>query len=60
MKLITGQKYDRSTLTFTGWTAPDPRNAAPDVIEGYHIDHYFSTDGTYKGPDEFGVEPTFE
>lgn len=44
---------------FTGWTSPDPANCAPDVVEGYHVDNYFDSQGRYKGADEFGVEPTF-
>ena len=60
MTLETGKKYDRSTITFTGWMAPDERNCAPDVVEGYHPDYYFAADGSYKGPDEHGVEPTWE
>lgn len=60
MTLETGKKYDRATLTFAGWTAPDPRNCAADVIEGYHPDYYFNSDGSYKGPDEYGVEPEYE
>lgn len=44
---------------FTGWTAPDPADCAPDVLEGYNVGDYFDAQGRYKGPDEFGVEPTF-
>jgi hypothetical protein len=60
MTLETGTKYDRSTIKFTGWTAPDERNCTPDAVEGYQPDYYFTANGTYKGPDEYGVEPTWE
>ncbi len=60
MKLTQGTKYDRSELKLTGWTSPDPKDSAPDVVEGYHVDYYFDSEGRYKGADEFGVEPIFE
>lgn len=44
---------------FIGWTATDPADCTPDVVEGYHVDDYFDTQGRYKGPDKHGVEPVF-
>jgi hypothetical protein len=38
----------------TGW------NADPDQTAGYHFADYFDASGNYQGPDEDGVEPTFE
>jgi len=54
MTLETGRKYDLDTLHFTGWTAGD----GSETI-GYNIADYFGPDGTYKGPDTCGIEPTF-
>jgi hypothetical protein len=38
----------------TGW------NAEPDQTAGYHFADYFDVSGNYQGPDDDGVEPTFE
>ena len=38
----------------TGW------NAEPDQTAGYHYGDYFDVSGNYQGPDDDGVEPTFE
>ena len=51
MKLITGAKYDTTTLTLTGWTGDAD-------TDGYHVGDYFR-DGVYLGPDDDGVEPEF-
>lgn len=62
MKPVKGKKYNVTRLKerkFTGWKSPDPRNCQPDVVEGYHIDNYFESDGTYIGADVYGVEPSF-
>lgn len=37
-----------------GWTGKEGES------EGYNVWHYFDDDGTYNGPDLFGVEPVFE
>ncbi len=53
MKLTKGQKYDTLSLVVSGWTDSDE-----------HLGHcawdYFSGDGTYLGPDPYGVEPYFD
>lgn len=38
----------------TGW------NAEPDQTAGYHYGDYLDVFGQYLGPDDDGVEPTFE
>jgi hypothetical protein len=53
MKLITGAKYDTTTLTLTGWTDGDGSGS-----DGYHVGDYFR-DGVYLGPDQHGIEPEF-
>ncbi len=62
MKLTTGQKYDVAALKFTGWDGPgvyDDEGHRNPGIDGYSVADYFRSDGTYLGPDEHGVEPTF-
>ena len=54
MKLEKGKKYDIDGLKCTGWTPLD----ADDT--GYNFVDYFESDGTYRGPDVYGVEPEFK
>jgi len=42
-------------VSLAGWTAGDGTGA-----EGYRVEDYFATDGSYRGPDEHGIEPVFE
>jgi hypothetical protein len=62
MTLTEGQTYDVASLRFTGWTGPgvydDQGNRNPG-LDGYSVADYFR-DGVYLGPDQHGVEPTFE
>ena len=51
--LRKGQRYDQDSLRFAGW------NDGKDH-DGYLCWNYFGDDGEYFGPDDFGVEPTFE
>jgi len=53
-KLEIGKKYDMTTLgVAVGWTDGD------DSDDGREVGDWFSTDGTYRGPDCDGVEPLF-
>ena len=52
MKLTKGEKYDVTTLVLVDWL-----NGDSDTDNTYHLDSYFAPDGTYLGPDEYGVEP---
>lgn len=52
--LTAGQPYDLASLTCAGWTDGDGSGH-----EGYHVEDYFRN-GVYLGPDEHGIEPTFE
>ena len=54
MVLEKGKKYDVEMLIMTGWT--DVRGSGH---EGYSADYYFEPDGTYLGPDQYGIEPVF-
>ena len=54
MKLITGAKYDTTTLTLTGWTDGDGSGS-----DGYHVGDYFRDGRYYLGPDVHGIEPEF-
>lgn len=54
MKLEKGRSYDTVGLQFEGWTEGDGSGH-----EGYHVADYFTDDGIYLGPDEYGVEPLF-
>ena len=47
--LTIGQRYDLDTLVPAGWNTSDH--------DGYDCWDYFDAEGTYLGPDEFGVEP---
>lgn len=40
-----------------GWWIGQRASEAP---EGYNVHDYWSTDGTYLGPDDDGIEPTFD
>lgn len=51
IKLNIGEKYDIDTLTLAGWTG---------AHEGLSCWDYFLSDGTYRGPDQDGVEPLFD
>lgn len=57
-KLVAGRKYTQHNLEFVRWAGPE--NFGPSDFVGFHVSDYFDRDGTYKGPDEFGVEPIFE
>lgn len=54
MKLTKGTKYDSSKLTLSHWTEGDGTGH-----EGYNFCDYFTSDGTYLGADENGIEPVF-
>lgn len=53
MTLETGKTYDVKGLKLTGWTASDEQTV------GYHVADYFDGKNRYRGPDEYGIEPTF-
>lgn len=55
--LMTEHKYNVATLVFVGWTTGDNSETSHD---GYNAYDYFDADGTYRGPDEFGIEPLVE
>lgn len=57
MRLTPGKRYpDHANFLFLGWVRGD--EPVPDLASaGYNVAHYFAADGTYRGPDEFGVEP---
>lgn len=55
IELTKGNKYDVSTIVFTGWTDGDGTGH-----DGYNVSDYFAADGTYRGPDEHGIEPIVE
>lgn len=60
-KLVAGRRYAQSNLEFRHWidskVGLDPLDDSH--TEGYNVSDYFERDGTYKGPDEYGVEPIF-
>lgn len=49
--LRQGQQYDTEHLEFDGWSGRAP--------EGQSCWKYFEPDGTYTGPDQCGIEPTW-
>lgn len=49
--LEKGKKYNTDTLVPQGWNGNDH--------DGYNCWDYFDADGTYRGADEHGVEPTW-
>ena len=51
-------KEDASIIYAT--VVPNGWNAEPDQTAGYHFADFFDFLGNYQGPDEDGVEPTFE
>ena len=55
MTLEAGKKYDVGALKCTGWKGGDGLGH-----EGYNFFDYFGADGTYKGADDFGIEPVAE
>jgi hypothetical protein len=55
MTLKIGTKYDIDALKCTGWKGDEKLGH-----EGYNFFDYFDVDGTYKGADDFGIEPTAE
>ena len=58
MRLQTGTKYDVAHLQFICWAGPlKPPNE--EDVKGYNWGDYFETDGEYKGPDKYGIEPQF-
>jgi len=64
VKLEQGKQYVWQTLRFTGWAGndaiyDDQGNRNPGM-DAYNVSDYFGDDGSYKGPDMYGVEPTFE
>lgn len=60
-KLVAGRKYAQCNLEFRHWidskVGPEPLDDSH--TEGYNVSDYFERDGTYKGSDEYGVEPIF-
>lgn len=38
-------------LVFDGWSSDD--------CEGYELTHFFHRDGSFKGPDMYGIYPIF-
>lgn len=62
MRLVQGDRYDVDDLICVGWCmgrgAKDTPIYCDDDAEGYHWYDYFR-DGTYLGPDMYGVEPLF-
>ena len=55
LKLEAGKKYDLETLgTNYGWSDGDD-----SANDWRNVDDWFAADGTYKGPDCDGIEPTF-
>lgn len=53
MRLEKGMNYDLKKLDHKGWSHPI------EMDGGYNCWDYFDGDGTYLGPDCYGVEPTF-
>lgn len=52
IKLAAGSKYDVDSLELVGWVNGDE---ATDST--YSMYDYFTSDGTYRGADDHGVEP---
>jgi hypothetical protein len=55
MKLKPGNIYNWQAMTFLGWKTERLGSAY-----GYHLEDYFNSEGRYKGPDEYGIEPILE
>lgn len=53
--LVTGEEYAVDKLDWLGWTKGDGTGT-----EGYEVAYYLDRDGTYRGPDQHGIEPLFE
>jgi len=53
---ITRQSLDAGKIVHTGWT---PNRDAADQC-GVNVIDYFDVSGKFLGPDENGVEPTFQ
>lgn len=56
-KLTKGTKYNVAKLVLGCWVCGDSLIRGTDW---YSMFAYFTADGEYLGPDEDGVEPTFE
>lgn len=56
MVLNTGQKYDLDNLEFDDWVGPNGE-VSDDEVMGYSCWHYFTDDGVFKGPDQYGIQP---
>ena len=52
IELVKGAKYAVESLRVWGWTEGDGSGT-----EGYRLADFFEADGTYRGPDQHGIEP---
>jgi len=53
--LEIGRKYNLDAIELIDWTVGDGSGN-----EGYDVWDYFHSDGSYKGPDIYGIEPVVE
>ena len=55
-RLVIGERYCLDPLEFAGWARG---SVADPACVGSCVFSYFDDDGTFRGPDAYGIEPVF-
>jgi hypothetical protein len=61
LTLLSNEDGNYVVVTARGWWDGQRVSAASgDIVLGYNVSDYFTSSGMYLGPDDDGIEPTWD